>query len=33
MEIIRYAKEAQDADIAKAIGYWEDWKNRHRRTS
>lgn len=26
-------KGTQDADIAKAVGYWEDWKNRNRRTS
>jgi putative addiction module killer protein len=24
-------KRTQDADIAKAVGYWEDWKNRNRR--
>ena len=26
-------KGTQDTDIAKAIGYWEDWKTRNRRTS
>jgi putative component of toxin-antitoxin plasmid stabilization module len=23
-------KGTQDADIAKAVGYWEDWKTRNR---
>ena len=26
-------KGTQDADIVKAVGYWEDWKSRNRRTS
>ena len=26
-------KGTQEADIAKAIGYWEDWKTRNRRAS
>lgn len=26
-------KRTQDADIARAIGYWEDWKRKNRRSS
>ena len=27
------AKGTQDADIAKAVSYWDDWKNRNRESS